>query len=253
MLARPTTAPDTIAPPRLEFGRAFRAFAKLVEDKEDTVQVFEIIQALSGKSLQNGYQRMLMTEKGGRQAYLRHELGQYFDDPEWLGRFPEGTVGAAYRAFRAQRGLTVHGLASESAKVNEQVDAAHPVAWYARRIRDVHDLWHTLTSYGTDALGEASLLAFTYDQTKNGAVAFIAAGAAREFSKSGHPQPYAKAILEGWRRSRRAARLLDEDYLELMAEPVDAARARLGLPAPRIYGSIPPEARNAYRDFPLAA
>ncbi len=38
---------------------AFRSLRKLIADKEDTVQVFEIIKALSGKSIYNGYQKML--------------------------------------------------------------------------------------------------------------------------------------------------------------------------------------------------
>lgn len=248
------SAPDEVlGPMRLQPIRALRAFARLVEDKEDTRQVFEIIEALSGKSIYNGYRRMLLSELGGRQAYEGLELSTYFDDPEWLAQFGEGTVGAAYRAFRNVRGLSVYGLAQEAVKVNDKVEALHPVAWYARRLRDVHDLWHTLTGYGTDALGEASLLAFTFAQTGNGAIAFIAAGAAREFSKSGHPYPYGKAIFEGWRRGRAAARLIDQDYVRLMGEPLESARARLGLAPPRTYLSVPPEARDAYADMPIAA
>ena len=242
-----------LSPPRLQPIRALRAYAKLVEDKEDTAQVFEIIDALSGKSIQNGYNRMLRTQKGGEQAYARLELAEYFDDPEWLGKFGPGTVGAAYREFRQERDLTVLGLAQEAAKVNDSVEAAHPIAWYARRIRDVHDLWHTITGYKTDALGEASLLAFTFGQLGNGALAFIALGAANEFRKSGLPFPYGKSILEGYRHGRAAKRLIDEDYLALLGEPVEQVRQRLNIATPSIYLSIPPEARNAYRDQPLAA
>lgn len=242
-----------LSPPKLQPMRALRAFARLVEDKEDTSQVFEIIEALSGKSIQKGYGRMLRTQKGGEQAYARLELADYFDDPEWLAKFPEGTIGAAYRAFRQERDLTILGLAQEAAKVNNRVEAPHPIAWYARRIRDVHDLWHTVTGYKTDALGEASLLAFTFGQLGNGALAFIAAGAANEFRKSGYPYPYGKAILEGWRHGRAAARLIDEDYLALLGEPVEAARERLKIATPSIYLSIPPEARDAYSDQSLAA
>ena len=151
---------------------------------------------------------------------------------------------------------TVHfplGLAQEAAKVNDSVEAAHPIAWYARRIRDVHDLWHTITGYKTDALGEASLLAFTFGQLGNGALAFIALGAANEFRKSGLPFPYGKSILEGYRHGRAAKRLIDEDYLALLGEPVEQVRQRLNIATPSIYLSIPPEARNAYRDQPLAA
>ena len=235
-----------LSPPRLQPLRAVRAFRKLVADKEDTRQVFEIIEALSGSSLQKNYLRMLRHAKGGAQAYMHEELADYFDNPAWLGQFREGTVGAAYRAFRAERDLTVEGLAMEAMKVNESVEAAHPIAWFARRIRDVHDLWHTLTGYGTDALGEACLLGFTYAQVPNGGVAFITVGAANEFRKTGAPYPYGRAIWEGYRRGKRAERLIDEDYLALMAEPLEAARKRLKLEPQRLYHSIPPEHRNRF-------
>ena len=242
-----------LTPPKLQPVRALRAFAKLVEDKEDTSQVFEIIQALSGSSLRKNYYRMLRTAKGGAQAYAHIELAPYFDDETWLGQFGEGTVGAAYRAFRAERDLTVEGLAMEAAKVNDGVEAPHPIAWMARRLRDTHDLWHTLTGYGTDALGEACLLGFTHGQVPNGGVAFIATGAANEFRKTGHPYPYVRAIWEGYRLGKKAERLIDEDYLKLLAEPLEAARQRLRLTPQKIYFSIPAEYRNRFGDLAPAA
>jgi ubiquinone biosynthesis protein COQ4 len=235
-----------LTPPKLQPLRAIRAFAKLVEDKEDTSQVFEIIQALTGDSLRKNYYRMLRTAKGGAQAYSHIELGVYFDDEKWLGQFGEGTVGAAYRAFRAERDLTVEGLAMEAAKVNDGIEAPHPIAWLARRLSDIHDLWHTLTGYGTDALGEASLLGFTYAQVPNNGIAFIAAGAAREFRKTGHPYPYVRSIWEGYQLGKKAERLIDEDYLKLLAEPLESARRRLNLQPPKTYLSIPPEYRNRF-------
>ena len=146
---------DRLRPQRLEPLRALRAFRKLIRNKEDTTQVFEIMRALSGRSISRGYNRMLKTLEGGRQAFLREELAHKLDDPVWLSRFEPGSVGAAYRAFREARGFTAEGLADEARKVAPLVDAQHPVIWYSRRIRDVHDVWHVLTGYGTDALGEA--------------------------------------------------------------------------------------------------
>lgn len=242
-----------LKPPPIQPMRAIRAFAKLVEDKEDTSQVFEIIQALSGSSLRKNYYRMLATAKGGAQAYLGIELAPYFDDESWLGQFGEGTVGAAYRAFRAERDLTVEGLAMEALKVNDGVEAPHPIAWLARRLRDTHDLWHTITGYGTDALGEACLLGFTYAQVPNNGIAFIVIGAANEFRKTGQPYPYARAMWEGYRLGKKARRLIDEDYLKLLAEPVESVRSRLNIGTPKIYLSIPPQHRNRFGDQQLAA
>lgn len=88
---------DRLRPQRLEPLKAFRAFRRLVRNKEDTAQVFEIMRALSGRSIGRGYNRMLKTMEGGRQAFLREELAHKLDDPVWLARFEPGTLGAAYR------------------------------------------------------------------------------------------------------------------------------------------------------------
>ncbi len=40
---------------------------------------------------------------------------------------------------------------------------------------------------------------------------------------------------EGYRRGRRAKWLSGEDYLQLLHEPIEAARARLGLTEPVAY------------------
>ncbi|MBO9558908.1 MAG: ubiquinone biosynthesis protein [Caulobacter sp.] len=234
--------------PTIDPVRALRGFRRLVADKEDTEQVFEIMSALSGRSIPQGYQRLLDSAEGGRQAYLGVELADRLADEAWLAALPEGSVGAAYRQFMAQRGFSPEGLASESRKVADvEIDAAHPDGWYARRLRDVHDVWHVLTGYGTDALGEACVVAFSHPQTRSAGFAFIAAGAAVEFERLRKGHPYGRAIWQAWRHGRRAAWLPAQDYEALFAEPLDAARARLRIARPTFYDAVPPEARDGYR------
>ncbi|MEI9985146.1 MAG: hypothetical protein WDN69_19300 [Aliidongia sp.] len=42
-------------------GRAFKALRRLLADKDDTGQVFQIMAALNGASTQRGYRRLLTT------------------------------------------------------------------------------------------------------------------------------------------------------------------------------------------------
>jgi ubiquinone biosynthesis protein COQ4 len=220
--------------------RAWRALRKLIDNKEDTTQVFEIMRALSGRATPLGYRRLLQTPEGGRQAYLREELSDKLNDPQWLAQFAPGTVGAAYRAFIAPRNLSAYGLAEESRKLPDvNIDAAHPVAWYARRLRDIHDVWHVLTGYNTDALGEACVVAFSYAQTRNFGFGFIALAAMHQFEKLKRGQPYFKAIAQGYRRGKAAAWLPAEDYDALFAEPLEDARKRLKITPAPIYDAIP--------------
>lgn len=238
---------DEFKPQRLEPLTALRAFRRLIRDKEDTAQVFEIMRALSGGSIGRGYNRMLKTMEGGRQAFLREELAHRLDDPQWLARFGPGTVGAAYREFREVRGFTAEGLADEARKVAPLADAEHPVIWYSRRLRDVHDIWHVLTGYETDALGEACVVAFSYAQTHNLGFAFIGWGAAREIQRENRSIPARRAVWQAYRNGRAARWLPGLDYEALFARPLDEARAHLGIRPADAYHAVPAEARQALK------
>ena len=233
---------------RVQPVRAARALGRLVADKDDTRQVFEIMNALAGRSIEWGYQRLLDSPEGGLQAYERVELSDRLQDRRWLAQFAPDTVGAAYRTFVETRNLSAYGLADESRKVADtEIEAAHPRAWYARRLRDVHDIWHVLTGYQTDALGEACVVAFSLPQTRSAGFGLIAAGVAVQFMRARTGHPCGRAVLQAWRDGRKAAWLPGENYETLLAEPLDAARLRLNIPRPAIYEAIPPQVRNAYQ------
>jgi ubiquinone biosynthesis protein COQ4 len=241
----PARAPTAIRPGKREWGKAFEAFRRLRANKEDTQQVFEIMRALSGRSGIDGYNQLLATPGGGKIAYDRVEFAEKLMDRAWVESFAPGTVGAAYADFTARENLSAEGLAAESRKgqAAETIDLQHPYAWFGRRIRDTHDLWHILTGYGRDALGESCLVAFSYAQTRGLGWAFIAAGAALTAGKT-NGLPVRRAIWEGYQRGKKAAWLPAQDYERLMAEPLDAARKRLNLPEPVLYNSIPCELRG---------
>ena len=229
--------------PKLDWAHAARAMRRLLADKEDTAQVFEIMRALNGASTAKGYHRLLTTRDGGRIAYERVEFAARLMDDAWLDSLPDGSVGAHYRGFvRAER-LSAQGLIEVSRVGESQIDEPHPYAWFGRRTRDVHDLWHILSGYGRDPLGEACLVAVSYAQTRGLGWAFIATIAALR-SRKAKAYPYVRAIWEGYRRGRAAQWLLAEDYERLMAEPLESARRRLGVTPPVTYDSIPPAARE---------
>ena len=236
-----------LRPQRLEPLAALRAFRRLIRDKEDTAQVFEIMRALSGRSIRRGYDRMLRTMEGGRQAFLREELAHRLDAPAWLARFGPGAVGAAYREFREARGFTAEGLAMEARKVAPLADAQPPVIWYSRRLRDVHDVWHVLTGYETDALGEACVVAFSYAQTGNLGFAFIGLGAAREIRRENPAITARRAVLQAWRIGREARWLPAVDYEALFDLPLDTVRRSLRQRPPTVCDAVPLATRQALK------
>lgn len=226
-------------PHRLRPVTALKAMGRLIADKEDTAQVFIIMRALTGRSIPNGYRRLLETPQGGRIALRAEELAQRLDDHATLRRLPQGSVAHAYLAFMEEEHLSAAGLADESRRsASGDVDLEHPYAWYGRRLRDIHDIWHVLTGYGRDALGEACVVAFSYAQTKSLGFGFIAAAGAQEMARHMKGQPIRKAVWEAYQHGRQAAWLPGEDYDALLREPLKAARGRLRIAAPLTYQAI---------------
>lgn len=247
--ASPATTP--MAAPRRQWGVALRALKRLLSDKEDTGQVFEIMRALNGGATRDAYLRLLTTPQGGRIAYERQEFITRLMDDAWLDSFAAGTVGAAYRDFIRTEHLSAEGLADVSRQVGGEIDVRHPYAWMGRRTRDVHDIWHILSGYHRDGLGEACLVAFSYAQTKGLGWALIGLGAALRSRKGDYP--YAKAIWQGYQRGKAAVWLLGEDYERLLNEPLEAARKRLNITPATLYNAIPVEFRDSAVPSQMAA
>ena len=172
-------------------------------------------------------------------------------DDAWLDSLPDGSVGAAYRHFIRTEQISAEGLIEISRQGAAHVDEPHPYAWMGRRTRDVHDIWHILSGYHRDGLGEACLVAFSYAQTGGLGWALIAPGAAlagpqgqdlslREGDLAGLPARQGRQVAAG--RGLRAAdgRAAGE-----------RARRRLNITPATIYDAIPPEARD--QSLPKAA
>jgi ubiquinone biosynthesis protein COQ4 len=225
---------------RKDWRTAFISVRRLLADASDTAQVFRIMRALNTSSNRAGYGRLLGTPEGGQIAYHRVELAQRLSDPAYIGQFPAHSVGGVYAEFLKRTGFTADGLAEASRSDDLVLDAEHPHAWFGRRTRDVHDIWHVLTGYrADDPLGEACLVAFSYAQTRGLGWALIAIGAMLKAWRTPGGKPAIRAIWEGYRHGRRAAWLLGEDYEAVLAEPLDQARKRLRIAPPTAYLSGP--------------
>jgi ubiquinone biosynthesis protein COQ4 len=230
---------------RIDFNRARTGIARLIKDKEDTEAVFEIMSALSGKAIPNVYAKLLRSAEGGKLAVEGLELQPILDDHEALMRYPADSVGRAYVDFVQGRKISAGGLSEESRKVNAEIDMAHPYAWMARRLRDVHDIWHVLTGYQTDALGEVCVVAFSYAQTRSAGFALIAAVGSNELQGRLQGEPVRRAAWQAFQNGRKAAWLPALDYVALLKEPLVSARQRLNILAPTYYRQIPEDQRNS--------
>ena len=217
--------------------KALRHFRNLIANKEDTEQVFHIIMSLSGKSFEKAMRRFVASEAGQERLAARRTLAPMLDDHETILKFPEGSVGRAYVEFMTSQGLSAAGLVEEFDKFNRNEPKYDDVMqWYGDRSRDLHDLFHILTGYSRDALGEASILGFTHGQNANLGAIFIGYAAAREIKKSvPKGTPTISSVREGVKIGKAAGPVIREDIMALLAENLDDARKRLNITPPEAY------------------
>jgi len=231
---------------------ALSAFRKLMRNPEDTHQVFMIGEALRGNSLARVTTRFRSTELGQAVLAGRHVLLPILALRTALAALPTGSLGRAYLDFVVAESLSAQGLAEAAKKRDEMSQATPDEQNFRRHLRDSHDLWHVLTGYGRDPLGEISLLAFTFAQTRLtglGAIAFL--GTFR-IGRVLRGQPVRLAVLDAYRTGRAAQWLPGVDWNTLLGENLEQVRRKLGLPAPHRYkkivtqvGDIGSGARNA--------
>jgi ubiquinone biosynthesis protein COQ4 len=212
-------------------------FGKLVEDKEDTEQVFHIIEATKGERSFAQARDFVTSSEGRRFMEDDVDIPAILDDHGRWGDCGPNSVAAHYIAFMKREGLSAAGLVAESHKwAPPESLPKDQTQWYFDRLRDTHDLFHVLTGYGRDALGEASLLGFSYEQNHNKGILFIAYAGARQIKKvSSTKAPLYAAIKEGRRLGKAAAKIAHQDIAALMREDIDAARARLDIGTPAVY------------------
>lgn len=223
--------------PRIRPIQAWRHMQQLIADKEDTEQVFYIIECLNGANTLKDFKRFMATETGQERLRKRTYLPPVLDNHEPLHALPEGSVGRTYAEFMEREGLSAAGLVAESEKrptAWREID--DDLLWYSNLLRDTHDMMHILTGYGRDALGEAALLGFTHSQHGGLGVSFIAFMGGRQIAKAAPRDARIRDVIsEGRRNGKLASRIIEQDLETLLPRPLDEVRRELNIKPPVAY------------------
>ncbi len=216
--------------------RAVRNFQMLMKDKEDTAAVFRIFESLPSKDFMPRIAELALSDRGAELRQTEPCLPDILDDHAVLRRTPKGSLAHAYCDFMEAEGLTAAGLVAESDR------AGRPrfpdlVEWYINRSRDTHDLFHVLTGYGRDALGEASVLLFTHGQSPSQGHLLIGYAGAANIKKmaKGSKAPVFGAVREAHRIGKGAPPLIAQPIRQLLERPIEDVRAELRIPQPQQY------------------
>jgi ubiquinone biosynthesis protein COQ4 len=222
--------------PRYRPLRAVKSFQALIKDKEDTSLVFKIFESLPSGSFMARARDLCLSDQGEKLRRIEPFLPEILDDHAALRRTPKGSLAHAYCDFMEGEGLTAAGLVAEAESLGR---AKFPdlLQWFMERSRDTHDLFHVLTGYGRDALGEQCVLLFTHGQSPSQGHLLIGYAGAANIKKmvKDSAAPVIGAVREAHRTGKGAPSLMAQSIRELLPQPLDAVRARLRIPQPVLY------------------
>jgi ubiquinone biosynthesis protein COQ4 len=242
---------DLEPPTPIRWRAALQAALALRRNPQDTEQVFLLGEAIKGKSPFVLLARFRNDPEGRQRLAERRSLLDTLTRTEWLASLPVGTVGRTYHDFLAEQGLSAQGLVEISkAGMGGMPDDGSDRYFIASRLRDMHDLFHVLSGYGRDELGEVCVLAFSYPQQHTRSFAFIASTGCLVLARRWrHPGTIA-AAWQAWRQGRRCAWLPGMALEPLLARPLAEVRRELGILPPTRYLSVLDDLQSRGTDLP---
>ena len=222
--------------PRYSPTRAWKNFRLLMKDKEDTSLVFKIYESLPSNNFMDRVEALVLSERGQLLRSTEPNLAEILDDHETLRRTQKGSLAHAYCDFMETEGLSAAGLVAESERLGRR-KFDDCVQWFSERSRDTHDLFHVLTGYGRDALGEQCVLLFTHGQapTQGHLLIGYAGSANIKLQIRGSKAPVMGAVNQAKRTGRGAPSLIEQPIRELLKQPLDVVRTALNIPEPTMY------------------
>ncbi|WP_379921552.1 Coq4 family protein [Erythrobacter sp. R86502] len=216
--------------------RAVKSFQALIKDKEDTSLVFKIFELLPSSGFMDRVTDLALSQRGELLRATEPCLPEILDDHAALRRTPKGSLAHAYCDFMESEGLSAAGLVAEAERLGRP---KYPdlVQWFIERSRDTHDLFHILTGYGRDALGEQCVLLFTHGQAPSQGHLLIGYAGAANIKKmvKGSAAPVIGAVREAHRTGKGAPQLMAQSIRELLVRPLADVRAEMRIPDPAQY------------------
>jgi ubiquinone biosynthesis protein COQ4 len=197
--------------------KALWALARLLRNPGDTRQVFEISDRLNVAAHRRIAGEFEKSADGA--ALLEQQPSIGHPTVVQCRSLPVETLGRAYAAF-----IDAQGLSSELFQP-PKLGMQAPFKYVKQRLRQTHDLWHVLTSCGTDVGGEIELQAFTFGQTGLPTSALIAVGGLLRFGLC-RPSLW-RRTLRAYFKGKRTPRLATVRWEQLWNIPLSTLRAEL--------------------------
>lgn len=225
--------------PRIRPVKALNALAGFLRNKENTREVFRLIAALDGVPAERNFQAFKASPVGVRILGEKLDLKDALMNRDALAALPAGSLGRDYFDFVTREGLSADGFQQEMDATGERFSrAGEDRRRFIYRLRHSHDLFHVLTGYGRDFIGELALLAFTRQHNNSRAFIFLILAGYFKARRDYPGMPVWACIREGAQLGRAANNMVNADWESLLVKPTSVVRRELNIGAPRRYLAI---------------
>ena len=207
---------------RLEYVNGLIAFIDFARDVTKTDSIFDISEAFR-HTYSNKLAIEYMKSLPGVQQLVEERYLAPTPDLNALIKLPENSLGYVY-AYNMKE-------ANFDPEFYRKVQVADDMTYLILRQRQTHDIWHTVTGFGTDAPGELGLQGFVLAQTHGPlSVAIMAGGILNALlASSEHLTPIINTITQGYNMGIKAKPFLAQKWEEDWEKPLSQWRAELGV------------------------
>jgi ubiquinone biosynthesis protein COQ4 len=214
---------------------AIRALRNLASSQgKDLTQGVAFLRATEGQSAQRAFDRFRASPLGYDVLLQRTSLRDHLVNRDSLVTAPTGTLARAYLDFMNRENISVPSLLDLA--TSDQGPPMTAEEWlFAERSHVMHDLWHVVTGYGPDNLGEVCILAVRSAQMRHVGVWLLCLFGMLKVAREFGGRQVRAAVREAYARGRRAAWLYGVDWEAMLTEPLDVVRARLRLTPAKHY------------------
>lgn len=219
---------------RIQPWRLLRSLVRIVRDPNNTADGARIVLSFDGGRQELNYRRFAADPRGAGILDGEPTLFELLSDRDALRALPEGSLGREFLEFSEREDISIEGLELAVEPIERELWSPDPRRRrYLMHARASHDLWHVLTGYSRDLLGELLLLRFSWIQLRTPMF-----GVLTRLSSLGidRRMPGASALLrDAEARAARIDWLLTRDWAVLLPLPIAGVREQLRIGPPPPY------------------
>ncbi|WAL58390.1 Coq4 family protein [Thermocoleostomius sinensis] len=208
---------------RKELLTGLQGFMAFVKNPGDTESVFDIAEAMGQTEAQAAAMEYLKSIPEVAQIIAERYIAPTPNLQKLLA-LPTDSLGYVYSSHLTE--------ANFDPEFYRKVVIQDDFTYIALRMRQTHDIWHTVTGFGVDVMGEIGLQAFQLAQNRSPLAVMLMAGALLSTIRtSGNLNTLMQVMDRGYRMGVQAKPFLAQKWEEAWDKPLATWRSELTVEA----------------------